>query len=461
MKADLRRKTIRGSLVLFINIIVFGLFFMRDILAARYFGLSSTLDSLFLGIMVPTLVSNFLFQPLHDFLIPKYQYRIHHNSGVMNLYLNVLYYSVFTSLFIIVATFLMQDFISNLVAHGFSYEQQKVVTFYMIRSMSILALGGIIISTNILLNSLGLYIQTSIVGAIVPFSAIIYVYFMGKTDGEISFIYGIIIGQVLNLLLLNIFLFSEIKKRNFKLQFKLIKLKPSHVRQYTSQNIVSLCYYGFNAIGASFGTHFHEGTASLVILVNKVISFFTNLFNNTFSSVLMPYFSRLFLGNENQFNKEKRSAYYLLTISGAIAALVISLFAKYISMLLFFSSKISQDHILDFETYIKLGSFQIPLFISIILSFKWMTIKSNFKGLVIFSVMALICDFLLIYTLRWNQGILSILTGPVVTLCILVILINFFMFKEKIGLIKKDLYFFTSFWITFLAIFLLTLKFKY
>lgn len=456
LKSALGQKTFRGSIVLFINIITFALFFARDIFASRFFGLSSRMDAVYLGIMVPSLAANFLFQPLSDLLIPKYQARLVHNKNILHLYLNVLVYVGIVSFFISLGVYVFRDIFSNLLAFGFSVENRVLVASYISRSLPIIFFGGLIISTNIFLNSIGQYIFTASSALFVPIISISFIKIFGAKSGEISFINGMIIGQILNFLSVVCFLVFKSKKQYSYKNFKLIKISSSQIFQYGSQNLVNLCFYGFNAISASFGTHFHEGTTSLIILVNKLIGFFTNLFNNTFSSVLMPYFSRLFLGDKNRFHRENKMFLYLLTVLGLIAIIVIYFSSGLISHVFFSSSKITAIQSVNFIRFLRIGIFQVPFLITMVICFKWLTIYSEFKVLSIFSLLALGLDFLLNVLLKIHYGMLSILLAPYLTLLAIMIAALIIMLKKDIGVTKKDVIALTFIW-TLMSVFLLVI----
>ncbi|MFA6238886.1 MAG: lipid II flippase MurJ [Bacteriovorax sp.] len=446
IKSALGQKTLRGSIVLCINTLTFALFFLRDIFASRFFGLSSRMDAVYLGIMVPSLAANFLFQPLSDLLIPKYQARLVQNKNILHLYLNVLIYVAVASFGITLSFYFFRDFLSSLLASGFSSENRLQVAQYIVRSLPIIFFGGLTISTNIFLNSIGQYIFTSSAALFVPIVSIGFVRFFGGGSGEISFINGMITGQILNFLSVVIFLVFKSRNHYSYKNFKLIKINHSQIFQYGSQNLVNLCFYGFNAISASFGTHFNEGTASLIILTNKLISFFTNLFNNTFSSVLMPYFSRLFLGDKDRFHRENKTFLYLLTLFGIIAIAAIYLSSGLISHIFFSSSKITADQAANFVRFLRIGVFQIPFLITMVICFKWLTIYSEFKVLSIFSVLALVLDFSLNLLLKNHYGMLSILIAPYMALLCTMITALIIMLKKDIGIKKSDVIILSSIW---------------
>jgi peptidoglycan biosynthesis protein MviN/MurJ (putative lipid II flippase) len=454
--SELYKKTSRGSIVLAINIGTFAFFFLRDIFSSRFFGISNRMDAVYLGIMIPSLATNFLFQPLSDLLIPKYQARLINNKNILHLYMNVMCYVVIISLVISFAFLLLLSPISALLASGFDLEKQVMVGKYISRSIPIIFFGGMIISTNIFLNSIGQYVFTASAALFVPIISILFVKFFGQTSGEISFINGMIIGQVLNFLAVFLLLILKSKKRFSHREFKITKITKAQMLQYGSQNLVNLCFYGFNAISASFGTHFQEGTTTLIVLVNKLIGFFTNLFNNTFSSVLMPYFSRLFLKDKTRFHKENKVFLYLLTLGGAIVILAIYFSSNFISHIFFSSSKITAAQAVDFVKYLKIGIFQVPFLITMVICFKWLTIYSEFKILSIFSIVALAMDLALNLILKSYFGNISILLAPYLALFVIMIITLGIMCKKDIGIDKKDFVILSAVWTT-MTVFLLGL----
>lgn len=451
---ELFQKSFRGSLVLVINLISFALFFARDILATRFFGLNSSMDSVYLGILVPTLLANLIYQPLSDYLVPKFQARIVKELSTLELYLNVVIYAALSAFALAFVFYLFETNVANILAHGFTVKNRELVAGFIQASLPIVIFGSIIIPTTIYLNSHGRYILTASAAGIVPVVAILFMSFYGRSLGVGSFIQGMIIGQVVNLVVLLFFVFKDRRETYDYSKFKLIKVRPKQIFEYSSQNLVNLCFYGFGAIGASFGTNFNEGTTSIVIIVNKLINFFTNLFNVTFSSVLMPYFSRIVLGDKHRFTREKRFFLYVVSYFGIMGVLVVYLFSHLIAKILFFSSKVREDQIEVFIRYIKLGSFQIPLIVAAILCFKWLTIQGKYKSIIVFSSLALIVDLFLNYYLIESVGIVTILIAPAITLVLVLVALKYYMARYDLGLKKKDFLIFFSTWTLLLAVLL-------
>lgn len=454
---ELVGKTSKGSIVLAINLFAFGCFFLRDIFATRFFGLNNRMDSVYLGIMIPSLAANFLFQPLSDLLVPKYQYRILNKKNILHFYLNIMIYALAVSVFISIILYFFRDIFAGLLASGFSIENRQLVSYYLLRSIPIVLFGGMIIATNIFLNSINEYIYTACANLLVPLISILSIKLWGGIYGEISFINGMIVGQILNFVAVFIYLLVKSKTHYSYKEFKFVRINKIQVFQYFSQNLVNLCFYGFNTISASFGTHFHEGTTSLIILVNKLIGFFTNLFNNTFSSVFMPYFSRIYLGDKNRFQSENKKFLYILTSVSIVGIIFIYFGSGLISQILFSSSKITADQSINFTRFLEIGIFQIPFFIALSLCFKWLTIYSEFKMLSLFSIIALLVDFSLNLLLASHFGSLSILLAPFLTLAFIMIGIISYMFKKEIGINKKDFFILNGIWIGLASFLLLVL----
>lgn len=445
-KNTLIQKTSRGGIVLFINLMTFSLFFLRDILASRFFGINRELDSIYLAIMVPSLATNFMFQPLSDFLIPKYQARLENQANILHLYLNTIIYIFIASLLVGGILFLGSNEIANILAPGFDLAGKEVVSSYIRFSIPIVIFGGLIVVSNVLLNSVGKYMFSALASLSVPVIAILYVVSFSKTFGVKSFIEGMIIGQIINLLLVILFLVCFLKNKYDYRGIKILYPKRTIFLEYGSQNLANLCFYGINAIGASMGTHFQEGTTTLIILVNKFISFFSNLFNTTYTSVLMPYMSRLFLNSDRQFHKESRHFLFILSSLSLVAVLGIMFTADYLSELLFLSSKIASDQKQNFSRFIELGIFQIPFLMSLVFLFKFLTINSKFIPLAIVSTLTILENILLTYLLKDHFGSLSLLIAPYIVLLSASLSMMIYLVVKKMSFVKKDLMYLSLIW---------------
>lgn len=452
-KKELIQKTYRGSLALGVNLITFGLFFLRDILASRFFGISTNLDAVYLAVMVPSLLANFLYQPLSDLLVPKYQARLSNKSNILHLYLNVVFYVAITALIISFGVYHSSQFLASMLASGFSGNNQILVSGFIQSATPIILFGGLIISTNIFLNTIGLYLVSTSAAIVVPIIAIVFVFFKGKALGEVTFITGMIAGQFVNLMIVLFYLIKKSYGRFTYKGFQVLNLKKGIIFEYGSQNLANLCFYGLNTISASIGTHFQEGTTTLVILVNKLIGFFTNLFNATYTSVLMPYMSRVFIDSKERFRSETRLFLMIITIAGFLGVVIVVIFGNILSELLFFSSKITSEQKNDFVVFMELGIFQVPFLVSLIFLFKLLTLNSKFKLLAFLAVITIVSDVVLIFSLKKVYGVASILIAPYLVVMGVVAFLVFYFKKLKHGISSKDYLILSVLW-TVLTLFL-------
>ncbi len=399
-------------LVLLLNLFGFSLFFARDILGTRIFGLTSKLDAVYILLLIPTTLTYFLFSPLYESQTPKYQLLISKKRELGALFWKVNYYILGAFILVCLACTLMLQFS---ILREFSFIPQSFIISLnagLFIAMPMLLVGGWIISANIFLNSLGMIFFTTVSAIIVPIISILFILLGEKYFQENSFLYGMICGQALNFLLIYIVIFARYGKGFLFWRVVTPTIKLKSILRYFSQGSSYYCLYGMNAVSAAYALGLDSGAVSMVLLVNKFVSFFSNLFQNAFNSVMYPYFSRIQMSDGVRFRKEKLMYLTGLSFIGFLGVFLIAILASPIAHLLFLSSKVQAEQVTMISAMIKIGGIQLPMIMAIILMFKWLNLRKDFYVMLGMSILLMVIQYGFMHLLGSDLGFNAIFLAP-------------------------------------------------
>lgn len=399
----LKNNSYKASMVLLLNLFVFFLFFARDILATRIFGLTTELDTIYFLLLIPTTLNYFLFFPLNESQTPKYQMLLSQKKELGAHFWKTNFYIVLT-FSVIYLSFLGLIQSSLIKTISFFSPYWVSLSGDLLLSLPILLLGGLIISANIFLNSLGMIFFTTVSSLTVPVSSIIFILLGDKHFHEKSFLYGMLLGQALNFIFVYFAVCIKFGKHFFFWKTISPIVTPKSIFNYFSQGSSYFSLYGMTAMSASYAMGMHAGAVSMVLLVNKFVSFFSNLFQNVFNTVMYPYFSRLEMSDRERFKEEK--LFYLVSLSfiGFLGIFCIAIFANPFAHMLFLSSKVKGEQIAVLSSMIKVGGIQLPMVMAMIIFFKWLNIKKDYLAMLALSALLLIIQYSFLSLLNKNLG---------------------------------------------------------
>lgn len=402
----------KTSLVLLLNIFGFFLFFLRDILATRIFGLTSKLDAVYFLLLIPTTLTYFLFSPLYESQTPKYQQLLLEKKEIGAYFWKINYYVLFVFLIVCLVCFgiIKSSFIQSFNILTLHFLDRLNTDFLF--ALPMLLLGGWIISANIFLNSLGMIFFTTATSLVVPIASLVFILLGEKYFQEKSFLYGMLLGQIFNFVL--IYAYAVVKFGKHFFYWRVIRpgIGLKSISRYFTQGSSYFCLYGMNALAASYAAGLHSGAVTMVLLVNKFVSFFSNLFQNAFNTVMYPYFSRIKMSDEDRFRKEKLLYLSGLTFIGFLGVFLIAILSGPISHILFLSSKVQKDQVDIISAMIKIGGIQLPMIMAMILLFKWLNLRKDLSIMFVFSLMLIAIQYLFMRNLDSNLGFKIVFLAP-------------------------------------------------
>ena len=385
-----RKKVVNSSyIVFFLTGISFFGFFLRDYLIAKIYGLGRELDMFYLATMIPMFMVTVFCLPFGQSLVPilkKIQPFDRHQ-----LYLkvrNLAFLIFFICLFLCFATYLLSDFIFFMLNYFGMVERTMDIKFMQITTLPIRLFSGLVILGNTVLSISERYLYPAFLQTIVPIFAITFLLIFGKFLGVYAVILGMILGQLVNLVMVNNALKHEgvsllpLKARKFIFKGQLPLEDYSHLVLIA---IFSAILIPVNSlIGASLG----EGAISIFNLGMKFSLFVMGIFSSLFTIVLLPYLSKLSsYKNRNILKKETFDVLFYSSLFFIPFCFLIFIYAKSISSLVFTYIVIENATILGLASVIKYSAIQLPFWVFNAIIFRHAN-AINRVGIILFSSIA-------------------------------------------------------------------------
>jgi len=359
-----RNHAIKSSIcvALFTALGFFG-FFIRDYLMVKVYGFGSVLDSFYLITMLPMYMVSIFCIPFGQTVIPNLNKMLHHNNDMF--FLRVRYFSflvVGICIFLCLLNYLLSNTALYLISRFNLIKLNDDINLMQITILPILFLSGLVILCNSILVIKDRYIYPSIVQITVPISAILFLILLGKLIGVLAVILGMVFGQFINFM----FVYFALKKDNVRLfpfEFD-FKTSSSFWVDYSHLVLIAFCAASSILINIYMSTTLGPGAASIFNLGTKFSIFFIGTFSVVFSSVLLPYLSKLSL---NQDSRMLKSETYALVLSSAFIFIPFSLIiyqnAEWISQIIFGNIVSEASIILGISSVIKYSVIQLPFWV--------------------------------------------------------------------------------------------------
>lgn len=300
VQSNSRRKTIGSSaIVMLLTLLTFLGFFARDIMMANTYGIGTDLDYFFIALMIPMFMVTILAMPLGSAFVPFYL-ELKENFSDIEIQRTVKGIATFVSITLLVGCMIVY-LVSPAIFH-FLYGKEFAENASLLNELSLIALpllllSGIMILGNSVLNANGQTTFTSFAQMIVPIVAVLALILFGETFGVAAVLYGMVLGQILNLVIVQLML------RKYKTSvipaFKVPRIeKWSSLRSQYWPLVGSAFFIGVaTPIATLLAISLSEGAVSAFNLGSKVVLFLTGLLGAVVTTVMLPYFSNLMAKN--------------------------------------------------------------------------------------------------------------------------------------------------------------------
>lgn len=461
VKANRKDVLLTGSIVMALTLVCFVAFFIRDIMMARVFGLSEAMDSFFIALLIPMFFVTVLSLPLGAAFMPTYIY-VRENDRDVNLQSMVSNISCLsTALLLIICTVLYvfgPTLLSLINTDNVSINAHKLIMLMNI-ALLILLFSGVVILGNTLLNAHGRAVVSSVAQLIVPIVAIIALLFFGSTYGVLAVMMGMVVGQLLNLLIIQYYLRSN--------GISLVpKFQSVHGKEVSSifNNYLPLASSAFFvAFAAPVSTFLAmtlpNGSVSAFNLGSKVVLFITGLVSTTVTAVMLPYFSTL-IAKKHIFSARRELSFFLLLATFITIPVSGFLFvmAEKIIRLLFMGGILDSASISQVAIVMQYSVVQLPFFICNAILLKFSTATNHVKSILLIAFIGLILNIGVSLLLMSHMGVGGVALGSSIsvifsTTLLVVILVRFWHISKFDALILM------LNWVLFLTL-LMSLHFK-
>ncbi len=418
---EIRRKETMGSgvIVIGLTLLTFVGFFIRDIMMAKTFGLGVSLDSFFIALLIPMFLVTILSMPLGNAFVPFY---LDIKERLTSQYSKDLVSDVsFWTIIILFITCLIlyliaPDLLRLLHSKEVPMDMQQLIPLLHIALLMLLFSGTVILGNSIL-NAKGRSVLTSTVQLVVPVTAILALMLFGNEYGVIVVMYGMVAGQVLNLLILHYYLgyygVSLGPKLNLYAQAQLIPL----LRQYIPLVVSAFFIAVASPIATLLAFSLPEGAVSAFNLGNKVVLFGTGLVSVAVSTVMLPYFSTLVAKNQLMTARRELSFFLLLAtfVTVPISA-ALYLGSIPIIRLLFGGGSFDNNAILSVASVMEYAVLQIPFFVCNSLLLKFATATKHVFAINVVSFLGLMTNVGVSILFMKYMGVAGIALGASISI---------------------------------------------
>lgn len=362
-----RKKIFTSSVwVIFFTSLTFLGFFTRDYLMAKVLGFGARLDSFYLAMMLPMFFVSVFCIPLGHAVVPKLE-KIR-KLDPLRFYKSVKYFCFIAIIGCLTLCLFAYFFSGNLflLLHYIGWiKQDGISNMMLLMVLPILLLSGLVILGNSLLLINGHYIFPSVAQLIVPVFAIGFLLTFRPDYGVNSVIVGMVLGQIANFILINRLLIKG-GIHLFPLNFKSsISDKKHFWRGYAHLVVIAIFTSVAILINTVLASSLGGGAVSIYNLGSKVSLFAIGVLTSIFTSVLLPYFSRLATYYDRNLLNQETS--YLIVFGSILSipfSLLIFLYSEPVSAFIF--SKVSSENstILGIASVLKYSIIQLPFWIT-------------------------------------------------------------------------------------------------
>jgi putative peptidoglycan lipid II flippase len=390
-RALIRREAVgAGFWVMVLTFLCFLGFFLRDLLMARTFGLGAQTDNFFIALLIPMFIVTVFYLPLGAAFIPIY---LEVKERLLPQAARMLVESVsswtFASLLIACLILYLSgpSLLPLLYAQG-SFPDMAQLGPLLNLALPILLFSGVVILGNSVLNANGRAVSASAAQLVVPVAAVMALLLFGGRYGVQSVMYGMVVGQLLNL-----FIVQYCLKRNN------VSILPCLKFQYQTDHSLLLKQYWPLAVSALFislvlpvamllAMSLPDGSVSAFNLGTKIVLFVTGLVGTAISAVILPYFSSLVV--KNQLVAARRELSFFLMFAILISVPVsagLFLWSAPIVRLLFEGGSFNSSATEQVTRVMQYSVVQLPFFICNSLLLKFATAT---RHVIIISAVALV-----------------------------------------------------------------------
>lgn len=408
-------------LVGIISLGVRALGFLKDIIIADNFGLSEILDTFYIAILIPGLISGIFLGSFQSVFIPNYIGELKNGKNAGAFQSACFLITIGVALFFLLIAMLFTDVYLDVFFPGHSENYYALIKTQFYYVAPCILFWGFSSLLSGLLTIDDEFTYSSINSVFTPISIIICVLFFRDELGIIVLAFGTLIGSILNFLFLLIIVIKrkiialktpDFKSRNIVVLFKQLPAK-------LSSSLLS----GVNPlVDQYFAAQLVVGSISALSFGAKIPMFAIGIVGIALGKVLLPYFSKNAIDDKVKTFKRLNQILRKLIVPILIIMLVLILLSKPIITLFFERNAFTSDDTIVVSKIMQMYLLQIPSYISGLIMVKFLTAINKNNFMVLTSVMSLVLNIVLnliliekigVYGLALATSLVSIINSVV------------------------------------------------
>ncbi|MDX8404952.1 MAG: lipid II flippase MurJ [Mariprofundus sp.] len=452
----LRKKAVTGGiLVSLITALSFVGFFFRDVLMANTFGIGSQIDAFFIAMLIPMFFVNVFGQSFGATSVSVYMQGRQQSEQYA---VNVVSYLAFKITFVLLVLGLLLSLLAPvllpLMGWGFSSDTLELTRYLFYGTMPLLLFSGMVILGNAILSARMNFTAPAWSQAVVPVSAIVFLIVAGEQLGVAAVLLGMVVGQLLNLGLVQIYLKREHLSVIPKRDCNAVEISKSHRRQFVSLILAAMFLQVSLLVDNGMASSLQEGSVAALGLGYKVVFFVTGIIGTGISMALLPYFVHFIVKQDFvTANRELSMLVSLATLLGMFVSLVVYYMAPPLLEFLFAKGKVDAEDIDTVIRVVHMGILQVPFFACQLILIKYATAANDNRAILTASVAGMIINIILNYVLMQRMGVGGIAAATTLSMfCSASILL--WMVHRKGNMSWVDVLFSGLVWILFLTMML-------
>lgn len=429
----------RGLIVMGLTLLCFVGFFVRDVLMAHTFGLGGDLDNFFLALVIPMFIVTVLCMPLGTVFIPAYleiKERVSLKAAT-TLVTSTSSWTTAVLLLICVVLFLFGPAVFPLFHLKDSITESGQLARLFDIALPILLFSGMVILGNAVLNAHGRAVLTSAAQLVVPVVAILSLVLFGERHGVQAVMYGMVVGQLLNLLIIQFYLSRQggalwAKGGTFRFRRDTRDGIAPFMGQYLPQ-VASAFFISVAAlVSTMLAMSLPEGAVSAFNLGNKVVLFVSGLVGTAVATVLLPYFSAMVSKNHLVEARRELSLFLLFAtfVSVPISAMLY-IWAEPIIRLAFEGGTFGSDSTVIVTSVMQYSVAQLPFLICNTLLLKFATATKHAIAISAMAVVGLLVNIISSMILMQYMGVAGIALGMTLSMLASTVLLTLVLVKNR------------------------------
>lgn len=422
-----RNQTISASIVvMLLTLVCFLGFFARDIMMVHTYGFGGELDYFYIALMIPMFLVTTLSMPLGSVFVPFYldQKEKSSDAELMKTVKGISALLTWILLIVSIIIFMTFPWVSENYYADVDAEGQLLLHRLVSIALPLLLFSGAMIIGNSLLNANGKTIFTSVAQLVVPVLTIAALLLFGEKYGVISVLYGMVLGQILNLMIV------QLRLRAYKTSIvpSLRVIEPASLAPLFKQFwplVGSAIFVGMATPVATLLTmSLNEGAVSVFNLGSKVVLFVTGLVGAVVTTVLLPYFSSM-IAKSHLVDARRELSFFLLSATFVTVPLSIGiyLFSDHIVDLMLAGGNFG-PHINEQVTRVMEYSIvQLPFFVCNALLLRFAIATKHVLSIFVIAVLGLIANVVISILLIKHMGVAGVALGGSIAMLLSTILL--------------------------------------